>query len=479
MTVHRRVTALVALVLGFVGGLLVGALLPREANAPEPAPGASPARQPAQRERAHRRQAVSEAIEIRIGADEELDVGALMQSLLGVRLAAMSLQFVFEDSSDQLPAGCSVELRALDDGYEETVFRAVTETDGHVEFADVPYPLSYNVSIRSDSHGVDHSRRVWVARPAFDDVLRVPQSLIIQGNVVSAAGEPVPNAFVFASVRVGEGKDVYERLTGTSDGAGRFRFVERGMHGDVDVVGAVAPGFAPGRGVLATSGATFWEGRVTLPAGGRVTGRVVDWDGRPVANAVVGVTSLRSVPAVTSEDEHRFLQLAGAVAARWGQKGSQEHMEMIKTWTRSQTDGSFNCVQVIPSARTMVVVEKDGAPPVFMELGAAPAPPGHLDAGTISLGLGGAPIRVRFLSEAQEPLASARVSFQSMEVPQSLQLNSPTYIVDGDGFVESSFLERGKSYRAFFSGAVSAVSEIDVSSSQGPGDTFIVKADRR
>ncbi|MEM8885370.1 MAG: carboxypeptidase-like regulatory domain-containing protein [Planctomycetota bacterium] len=140
------------------------------------------------------------------------------------------------------------------------------------------------------------TREAWVELPRRQDGVR---AYVVAGQVVDSAGRPLAGV----AITVGEGF-LDQRRGGyhdtTSDAAGRFRV--EGLSGGPCEVFARAPGFASDALHVGSGNATV---RVVLHRAAKVSGRMVDASGQPVAGELL----LLSEPRLHPGNEFQFVEV--------------------------------------------------------------------------------------------------------------------------------------------------------------------------
>lgn len=183
--------------------------------------------------------------------------------------------------------------------------RTETETDGGFRF-DGLQPGTYRLRFLAPGHHVRTEQGIEVrADETTEKQVELESASGLFGQVVDAEGAPVPRAFL-----------LYRR----SEGGGKWaRAVDRGRFEWSDPADGswTVQAFHPAHG---TSDQVRLDRErpavVALGEGGRVVGRVVDVDGRPVEGAAVGVGALRvsgprpyggeAVDRVTTDEHGEF-----------------------------------------------------------------------------------------------------------------------------------------------------------------------------
>lgn len=213
----------------------------------------------------------------------------------------------------------------------------------------------------------------------------------MRGQVLDPAGNPVSHAFV---VRVGPG----DQVVATSDNQGQFVIAQEA--GDLEVV-AVHNQFAPSQPArLQAKGGPAVVLRVG--AGGSITGKVVDAQGRPVAQAHLSLERAHyDGPAVAMP------QRTGAI---------------------SSGDGTFSMGPLRPGEFTIRADAPGKAPGYANDVRVASG--ATVSGVTLVLG-GGATVRGRVTQKANgQPVAQARVTL--LDVRPGLEPSSATTDADGN-----------------------------------------------
>lgn len=185
---------------------------------------------------------------------------------------------------DRSPAtGVMIVLRRSVPRLPYTAFaRAVTGTDGVVEFAGAPLGPSSLASDRRDRMKVD------VEGGHQEVTFELKGGVAVRGAVHDPDGSPVAGADVWLQSSGTTWTD--GRVVTTTDAGGEFALEHVNP---AQSLGAVASGFSPSRlvdlDVVDTSAPPAVVTLELRPDGGRLAGTVTDADGEPVADAVVAV----------------------------------------------------------------------------------------------------------------------------------------------------------------------------------------------
>lgn len=160
----------------------------------------------------------------------------------------------------------------------QLVTRGATDDKGAFSF-QIPAGIAYRVEVQAGAFPLWFQDRVRVvANQATQLDVALLSQVPMRGRVVDSAGNAVAHAFV---VRMGPA----EQVVSVSDGDGQF--IVAPEIGEIEVV-AVHNEFAPSAPVRMspTSSAVV---RLQLPAGGAISGTVVDGSGQAIANATVTI----------------------------------------------------------------------------------------------------------------------------------------------------------------------------------------------
>lgn len=199
------------------------------------------------------------------------------------------------------------------------------------------------------AEGYTQARRNRIQSGSVDVVVELTSQACISGRVL-AAGKPVQNftievrrttpASAPGATRVYEATNIKEVVANAEDG--RFELCR--LDGGFFVVVVTAEGHAPGQSEVfqAQQGTTLPPITINLSTGGRITGRVVDPQGAPVAGALL--SSADSTYGNTSADDF----LAGLVMSLATQRDA-----------RTNAEGYFELSNLSP-ALYRVVVEHPG-----------------------------------------------------------------------------------------------------------------------
>lgn len=161
---------------------------------------------------------------------------------------------------------------------------AVSDVDGRFEIDDRPPRVPVTLLVRRTGYGVTIRRSVMVpSEPALEIVLS--PSAMLTGRVVDADGQPVSKAAVELRRRF-KGESLRPAIRTTErDGTFAFEGVSPGMV----LLRASAMGMLRASAVVDLVSGDDNAIEIELSAGARLTGRVLDRDGRAIAEAFVRV----------------------------------------------------------------------------------------------------------------------------------------------------------------------------------------------
>ena len=210
---------------------------------------------------------------------------------------------------DRPLAGATVDVLRLADSVHVT---ATTDAAG-AWHADAVAAGRYYLTASSDAYAAPPGTVVELdgITPRTDVALHVPGGLVLAGDVVDAAGAPVPHAAIYIRQLLHDAE--YER---TADAQGRFALagLAVGMY-DVDASTDVLVGPPARADVFAARTEVHLVVEDT-----HIAGVIVDPDGKPIAGAyaIAGFAAARS-------DAHGHFELDGLRAGEYGIHAAWEH----------------------------------------------------------------------------------------------------------------------------------------------------------
>lgn len=353
-----------------------------------------------------------------------------------------------------------VTVKVIPDASEsvQRTYQGVTRADGGFTIPDVLWPIRCKVVCSSTDGWVyletDATLAIWDRDSrVIKLVLEVEERSVIVGSVVNEWGDPLAGARVVASVtrNIGE-KGFREDTYDTNAGAdGRFLMrVSRVQRTDSLRVGAVANGYMPVEGQCRVLDAVRYETEIRLKGTPVLKGRVVDEQGRPIANASIGLGSQVTWMRTRERLNGWLYGRIGVGVTGYGPTNGSHFTEVVVAWGRTDDAGRFELTTPFPGSRYYLIARIEDAPTHLSIFPAAQMEASDFTVDRIELRRPAKPMALRLVYGDGSPAVGVELAFQM--VPQWLQINSAWVRADGDGVVCSRALAEDVAYTLYIRG---------------------------
>jgi hypothetical protein len=342
-----------------------------------------------------------------------------------------------------------VEAEILLEAGVETRIRGRSDAHGVFRFEEFPYPTPVRITVGNEDEGIAHMESLFVEDGGTSVDLRIARGTLLRGRIEGTDGRGLAGATIAVACFVRDG-DPFPAGDDqvVSDAEGRFRLLLDGTWGGLKVAGKGGPGWQAALGVVTRPRDRVFEAHIRAEYCWAVRGVVVDGEGSPVADASVLIGAWKSIAAgeaVVDLGERRLLGAAGLqVRSRVDGSGWELRNSRVRTDARGRFEGS----PLLPAEKVFITIQKEGSPPRVLELdgreerGATE----RMDMGRIVLEKPANPLRVRLRRENGDPVAGIPVTLSLHRLPTGCGVNTPVLKSDGDGWIQSDFLEAGTEY---------------------------------
>ncbi len=347
--------------------------------------------------------------------------------------------------------GESLEIEAeilLEAGVENRI-RGRSDAHGVFRFEEFPYPTPVRITVANEDEGIDHVESLFVENGETSVDLRIVRRTLLRGRIEGIDGRGLAGATIAVACFVRDGDPVPadgDEVVSHADG--RFRLLLDGAWGGLKVAGKGGAGWQAALGVVTRPRDRVFEALIRAEYCWAVHGEVVDGEGRPVADARVLLGAWKSIAAgepLADIGERRLLGVAG-IQVRSRVDGSG--WEVRNTTVRTDARGRFEGSPLLPAEKVFITIHKEGCPPKVLEFDGREerGATDRLDMGRIVLDKPASPLRVRLRRENGDPVAGVPVTLSLHRLPTGCGVNSPVLRSDGDGWIQSDFLEAGTEY---------------------------------